>query len=259
MSTRERDDGPVGFAEVPESLAAVDVPAGLSAQELATSAKRLEQFESLLAELPRADEAEREALAYRINAVLRAMRAPGHERAESLLVRSALESKVLGGLVDSRGHNCRKEAVETLLACGYPFALEVAPEDLDFARSYGGDAWAAEAAEPWAKAMRQSRTAAAQVMSLGAVAHLLFLAARDQLGSVPGTASAVLGVGAAAVLWALRRVHPKRLTTPRYFALNGALLVALLAALPWVGAAGLVGPAAVVAAAFLGANTLRGD
>jgi len=256
MATRERDDQPQGFADVPESLAAVEPPAPLSAKALAASAKRLEQFEALLAELPQADEARRLELARGLNEVLVAMRAPGHEKEESLLVRSALEGKALTGLVDVLGHSCRKEAVETLLACGYPWALEVPPEDLEFARNFSGDAWTA--GDSWAKAMRDSRTAAAQVMSLGAVAHLIFLLGGDKLGAPAGMVSAALGVAGAAVLWALRRTDPRVLTRPAYLGVNGAFMLGLLAALPWTGGWGAIAPLAAAAVATLTNDRERG-
>lgn len=79
---------------------------------------------------------DRTEIARQINRVLIAMRTPGHEGAESGLLIAALDGHRLDGLVDSDGRSCRKEAVETLLGCGFPHALQVSPEDLEFARQY---------------------------------------------------------------------------------------------------------------------------
>lgn len=65
-----------------------------------------------------------------INALLIAMRAPGNESAEAKAVLAALDVGTLEGLVDAQGRSCRAEAVETLLACGFPHALNVKPEEL---------------------------------------------------------------------------------------------------------------------------------
>jgi hypothetical protein len=71
-----------------------------------------------------------------ITALLVEMRAPGHEEAEAREVLRALDARRFDGLLDTEGKSCRKEAVETLLAMGYPQALTVSPEDLDFARTF---------------------------------------------------------------------------------------------------------------------------
>ena len=76
----------------------------------------------------------RMAIAARINALLIAMRQPGNEAAEAKAILGELDVSALDGLVDGHGRDCRKEAVETLLACGFPHALEVSPEDLAHAR-----------------------------------------------------------------------------------------------------------------------------
>ncbi len=77
---------------------------------------------------------DRFVLAGKINALLIAMRAPGNEAAEAKAILEELDVSALDGLVDGEGRDCRKEAVETLLACGFPHALQVAPEDLQHAR-----------------------------------------------------------------------------------------------------------------------------
>ena len=98
----------------------------------------------LLARASRVEEWDQKRVAGEINALLVAMRAPGNEAAEAKAVLEQLDLGALDGLVDEDGRICRAEAVETLLACGYPHALEVRPEDLDHHRA------AAEPASPGA-------------------------------------------------------------------------------------------------------------
>jgi hypothetical protein len=75
-------------------------------------------------------ESERYGFAHQINELLIAMRAPGNESAEAKVVLEALDLEHLSGLVDQQGRSCRAEAVDTLVACGFPHALSVRPEDL---------------------------------------------------------------------------------------------------------------------------------
>ncbi len=56
----------------------------------------------------------------------------GRQMADYLLAQ--LEAGHLAGLVDSHGRSLRARAVEAVLALGYPFALEVSPEDLEHLR-----------------------------------------------------------------------------------------------------------------------------
>ena len=77
------------------------------------------------------DDDRRRLAAYEINLLLEAMREPGNESDEAKAVLRELELKSLEGLLDTSGKSCRAEAVETLLACGFPHALQVAPEDLE--------------------------------------------------------------------------------------------------------------------------------
>ena len=77
---------------------------------------------------------DRLAIAKKINDLLIALRAPGNEAAEAQAVLGELDVSALDGLIDGHGRDCRKEAVETLLACGFPHALKVAPDDLVHAR-----------------------------------------------------------------------------------------------------------------------------
>ncbi len=77
----------------------------------------------------------RASAAMRINALLRVMRAPGNEAVEADVILAGLEQKLFHDLVDGQGVDCRQQAVETLLATGFPHALKVSPEDLAYARA----------------------------------------------------------------------------------------------------------------------------
>lgn len=81
-----------------------------------------------------APEEERPALAARLNRLLEDMAADGGGRQTADLFHRLLEGDTLKGLVDDWGMSCRAAAVEGLLALGFPYALEVRPEDLEHLR-----------------------------------------------------------------------------------------------------------------------------
>jgi hypothetical protein len=83
----------------------------------------------------RAPEDERPELAWRLNDLLSQMAAGGGDRQVADTFHRLLETGKLEGLVDVRGRSCRAVAVEALLSLGYPYALEVRPEDLEHLRS----------------------------------------------------------------------------------------------------------------------------
>jgi hypothetical protein len=78
----------------------------------------------------RAEGAERQRLASELNQVLEELGGQGGGRAEADAFHRLLEGGNLDGLVDADGRSCRAAAVESLLALGFPYALEVRPEDL---------------------------------------------------------------------------------------------------------------------------------
>jgi hypothetical protein len=110
--------------------------ADMAPVDLEGSTHRLESFPELIQALGAANDSVRLELAHEINDVLVAMRQPGHEAEESEFVMQALGSKVLHPLIDRAGRSCRKEAVETMMACGFPHALFLEPEDITFALEY---------------------------------------------------------------------------------------------------------------------------
>ncbi|MCY1031141.1 hypothetical protein OV207_06705 [Corallococcus sp. BB11-1] len=83
----------------------------------------------------RASGAERLRLAAQLNELLADLAAEGGGRVEADAFHRLLEGGTLEGLVDADGRTCRAAAVESLLALGFPYALEVRPEDLEHLRS----------------------------------------------------------------------------------------------------------------------------
>ncbi|WP_147448856.1 hypothetical protein [Corallococcus terminator] len=79
----------------------------------------------------RASGEERLRLASDFNGLLADVVAEGAGRAEADAFHRLLEGGTLEGLVDADGRTCRAATVESLLALGFPYALEVRPEDLD--------------------------------------------------------------------------------------------------------------------------------
>jgi hypothetical protein len=78
------------------------------------------------------DKKTKKRLADEINEILIAMREPGNEAAETRTILTQLDLKTLDLLEDSKGRLCHTEAMETLLAAGFPHALGVKPADLEF-------------------------------------------------------------------------------------------------------------------------------
>jgi hypothetical protein len=77
------------------------------------------------------DEAQRRDVARRLNLLLDEMAREGGSRQVADVFHGLLDGGALEGLVDARGRTCHSAAVEGLLSLGFPFALEVRPEDLD--------------------------------------------------------------------------------------------------------------------------------
>lgn len=77
-----------------------------------------------------ASAADRALLAERINHHLDALPAGGGSREVADVLERLLEGGQLAGLVAVEGRSCRAAATEALTRLGFPFALEVRPEDL---------------------------------------------------------------------------------------------------------------------------------
>lgn len=80
------------------------------------------------------EEQERRELAGRLNRMLEELARGGGSREAADIFHGLLEGGTLEGLEDEQGRSCRAAAVESLLSLGFPYALEVRPEDLEVLR-----------------------------------------------------------------------------------------------------------------------------
>jgi hypothetical protein len=143
-----RDGEGQGGQNVLEALAALDVlapqqavrrPAGVASAPLL----------QLVEEASRApSEALKQELAGRINGELEALARGGGSREVADVLLGLLEGGKLRGLEDASGRSCQAVAVESLLSLGFPYALEVRPEDLASLRELE-----AEEAPGWRRAL----------------------------------------------------------------------------------------------------------
>jgi len=247
----------------------------LAPVDLDASAQRLDTFPDLLRALEAVPDPARPEIATRLNDVLLAMRAPGHESEESELVMEALSSKALHDVVDTRGRSCRKEAVQTMMACGFPHALLLDPDDMAFARTYvavsrpppsesgstSDDTFDDDTLEPWEAGMRGNRRIGAAGMSvLQIVSGILSMAALSGASAIAGAVLSLLGLIAAAAL-AFGRPRDFNIATFGAFAtiLAGFGFVAALAAQSWLVAIAPFGVAAGLYVSIAMLNEERAD
>lgn len=224
--------------------------------------RRLDQVRALLDRLDlQSDAVVRKALATELVEVLIAMRQPGYEPQEALLLNQLLEEGRIVEVADNAGRCCRAEAVKTLLACGYPHALAADADDVAHARRYQA-AHVVVAPADWDDTTARERARTAYLMAVGQLAHLvtLFVYARNTPGWA--IASAMLGLGAlAASLWAATRdprtVNLALLGTGYVFALLGLLACALVVGIPSLVGAGTV--ALALRQLFKGQYSRRAD
>lgn len=127
-------------AELP-SLAPWEAPPGPPEPEVSLSSVLPLVEEARVA----ASEAERAGVSARLNRQLDDLPAGGGSREVADLLEHLLESGQLAGLEDAEGRSCRAAATEALTRLGFPFALEVRPEDLAHLRGEDsgppGPAW----------------------------------------------------------------------------------------------------------------------
>ncbi len=76
-------------------------------------------------------ERQRQDVAGRLNQLLDEMARGGGSRQVADVFHGLLDGGALEGLRDERGRTCHAAAVEGLLSLGFPYALEVRPEDLE--------------------------------------------------------------------------------------------------------------------------------
>jgi hypothetical protein len=188
--------------------------------------------------------ADKRALAFEINNILVAMRAPGHEEAEARVVLNALDGHHLDGMVDKDGRACRKEAVETLLECGFPHALEVSHEDLTFARAWVPPRDSLET--PWAEQLARTRRNGAAVVLGGEVLFVVMLAIMGAQNGMVIALAAVAGLAASVAAILFANSEPKLEGQSKWgTALVLSAIVQLLTAFS-IGPAALVGGVGII-------------
>jgi hypothetical protein len=159
---------------------------------------------------------------------------PDRAMADYLL--GELEAGSLGALVDSRGHSCRARAVEAVLGLGYPYALEVSPEDLEHLRrdSASGAALTPTSVAAMLAAVGGAALAIAQTAGLARFWEVLGPAALAIVGvlvaalSRTGTRFARLGMALLVVAAALGVVVMQNGPREILFAVLGAVVAGLL-------------------------------
>jgi hypothetical protein len=130
--------------------------------------------------------AEQQELSRRINRWLDEMVREGGSRHVADWFHHLIESGRLEGLADAAGHSCHETAVRGLLAMGFPYALEVRPEDLERLKPR----------EPQQRSRKRDRNlkgGAAGVLVGGALTELVLNLVRDR----PATGSLTVEVGIA--------------------------------------------------------------
>lgn len=188
--------------------------------------------------------ADKRALAFEINNILVAMRAPGHEEGEARVVLNALDGHQLDGMVDKDGRACRKEAVETLLECGFPHALEVSHEDLTFARSWVPPEDSLET--PWADQLTKTRRNGAAVVIGGELLFVVMLAIMGVQNGIAAGIAAVAGFAASFAAALFAHSEPKLDNQAKWgTALALTAIIQLLTAFS-LGPAALVGGVGII-------------
>jgi len=158
---------------------------------------------------------ERQELSRRINRWLDKMVREGGSRHVADWFHHLIESGRLEGLADAAGHGCHETAVQGLLAMGFPYALEVRPEDLERIKPR-------EAQRKHQRRERNLKGSAAGVVVGGALGEILLDLLRPQ--HVTGLLTVEVGVAALALVALL-------FSGPRTPLRNMALAVLLVASL----------------------------
>jgi hypothetical protein len=165
----------------------------------AAVALNLDRFNALLEALPRLAPEDREKSAGEIIDLLIAMRETGHDAVECAVVLEQLDLEALGRVVDPEGRNARKEAVETLMAMGFPHALKISPDDFAFARTFVIDT-----EHPWRRRIRRGLLVSAWLgIASALLSPFIFDARLSFIGTAGGMSvfAAVLAFAVAAHLF----------------------------------------------------------
>lgn len=183
---REAVDSPVVLPEVGDyGPSIMDDPAQITAHASAPSlpGTRTPPPETPLPVLLLVDQArsasgaERQELSRRINRWLDQMVRDGGSRHVADWFHHLIESGRLEDLADEAGHSCHETAVRGLLAMGFPYALEVRPEDLERIKPREQQRRSRRRGRDW-------KGGAAGVLVGGAITELVLnLLVTDQLGT----------------------------------------------------------------------------
>jgi hypothetical protein len=184
---------------------------------------------------------ERQELSRRINRWLDEMVREGGSRHVADWFHHLIENGRLEGLADAAGHSCHDTAVQGLLAMGFPYALEVRPEDLERLRPR-------EQQPRSRKAQRDLKMGAAGVVLGGVLTELVL----NLLRLRPTTGILTVEVGVALMATMALLVSGPR-TALRNLGLAGLLVVSALSVSLGLfgGYAGLVSGLAGLVAALL--------
>jgi hypothetical protein len=164
-------------------------------------------FLRLVTDVRSASDEDRAQLVGQLIDVLVAMRAPGNERAEAKAVLGQLDLRSLTGLVDARGRSARAEAVQTVLTLGFPYALEVSPQDLEYAREKERDEEKSTVSAEGVRRLDRARRIASWLGGASAAIQLMVLGATG-VSNVEATAitAATMTLTAGWALWMRSRV-----------------------------------------------------
>jgi hypothetical protein len=185
--------------------------------------------------------AERQELSRRINRWLDQMVLEGGSRHVADWFHHLIESGRLDGLADAAGHRCHETAVRGLLSMGFPYALEVRPEDLERIKPR-------EQQRRTLKRDKDLKGAAAGVLVGGSIAEIVLDLLRGQ--TLTGLLTVEVGV---ALLAAVALLFSGPRTPLRNMGLAVLLVASLLSISLGVlgGYAGLVSGLAGLVAALL--------
>jgi hypothetical protein len=160
--------------------------------------------------------AERQELSRRINRWLDQMVREGGSRHVADWFHHLIENGRLEGLADAAGHSCHETAVKGLLAMGFPYALEVRPEDLERIKPR-------EQQQKGKQRDRDLKGGAAGVLVGGAITELILNLVREK--SATGLLTVEVGV---ALLAAAALLFSKPRTALRNMGLAVLLVVSVL-------------------------------
>jgi hypothetical protein len=159
---------------------------------------------------------ERQELSRRINRWLDQMVLEGGSRHVADWFHHLIESGRLDGLADAAGHSCHETAVRGLISMGFPYALEVRPEDLERIKPR-------EQRRRILKRDKDLKGAAAGVLVGGSIAELVLNLVRDR----PPTGLLTVEVGVA-LLSAVALLFSEPRTPLRNMGLAVLLVASLL-------------------------------